>query len=218
MIRSSYSHERVAWCYDWLANAYSRGAISRAKVAQVEGLKPGERVLYVGVGSGEDALQAAKAGAELTCIDVSPAMLQRLRERLIRHDQSAALVCESVFDHRPERAYDVVVANFFLNMYRADGVGPMLDQLHSFLVCQGRLLIADFSPYRGGRLRRLVQDFYYRPVNLAAWALGLCALHPICDYADFMAVHGFELVERRGVSISPGGPEFFDLMTARCQA
>ncbi len=215
MDRSVYSHERVAWCYDWLADRYSLGGIARAKGAQVEHLKMGQRVLYVGVGSGEDAVAAARAGAEVACLDVAPAMLAKLRVRLARENRSARLIAESVFDHVPERGYEVVIANFFLNMYRAEGVARLLEQLHSLLGREGVLMIADFAPPRGPLLRRMLQGCYYAPVNLVAWGLGLCALHPIYDYADFLPEHGFELIRRQGIPIAGNGPAFFETLIAR---
>jgi ubiquinone/menaquinone biosynthesis C-methylase UbiE len=198
-----------------LADHYSLGAIARAKAGQIHLLKPGERVLYVGVGSGEDAILAARAGSKITCVDVSEGMLTLLRGRLDREGRSAELICESLFDHVPDEPYDVVVANFFLNLYAAEGVERALAKLRSLLVIRGTLLIADFAPCRGGWPRRALQIGYYRLVNLVAWALGLCALHPIYDYARFLSIQEFELIERRRVAIAGAGSEFFEFLAAR---
>jgi len=216
MSRTIYSYERVAWCYDWLADRYSLGAISRAKCAHVEGLEAGQRVLYVGVGGGEDAVMALRAGARVTCVDVSPKMLARLGRRLVGEECSATLRTESIFDHAPEHPYDVVVANFFLNLYRSEEVVELLGQLRSLLVKRGRLMIADFAPPAGSRTRRMLQGCYYRPVNVAAWATGLGALHPIYDYATYLHHEGFDLIDRRRVPVFGGaGPEFLEALTAR---
>ena len=60
--RTNYSS--VARLYDALGYLYSGGQISAAKAAQIRYISAGDRVLYAGVGGGEDALLAARARAQ----------------------------------------------------------------------------------------------------------------------------------------------------------
>ena len=53
-----YSYDAVALLYDELAELYSLGRIRRSKEVQLESIAKGDRVLYVGVGRGADALLA----------------------------------------------------------------------------------------------------------------------------------------------------------------
>jgi ubiquinone/menaquinone biosynthesis C-methylase UbiE len=45
------------------------------------GIEPGQRILDVATGSGNVALRAARAGAEVTGLDLTPALLDKARQR-----------------------------------------------------------------------------------------------------------------------------------------
>lgn len=204
-----YSYDRVAWCYDGIAALYSLGAIAATKASQVSLLKPGDRVLYAGVGCGDDALLAARAGARVTAVDVSPRMLRRFEERLGRARLTAELQCGDVLAHRPARPYDAVAANFFLNVFTREALVEVLARLASLLRPGGRLLVADFALPPGGARRRLAEAYYW-PVAGAAWLLGLCALHPIHDYAAAGARVGLRVIGRERFRVLPGVPELYE--------
>ncbi|WP_283134509.1 class I SAM-dependent methyltransferase [Rhizohabitans arisaemae] len=74
--KSTYG-ERIADMYDWMHSAWE----PRETIDAVEGLAMGGAVLELGVGTGRVALPLAKAGLKVTGVDVSPAMLARLREK-----------------------------------------------------------------------------------------------------------------------------------------
>ena len=76
------NYDRFAYVYDWLANAYSCGQIRVCKAAQIRNIAPGARVLYAGVGGGEDAVMAAQKGAHVTIIDLSPRMIAKATKRI----------------------------------------------------------------------------------------------------------------------------------------
>jgi demethylmenaquinone methyltransferase/2-methoxy-6-polyprenyl-1,4-benzoquinol methylase len=209
------SYGAVAWCYDEIAAFYSLGQIGQAKASQVALLEAGECVLYAGVGRGEEALLAAQGGARVTALDSSPAMLARLRRALAREGAQARLVCGDVFDHAPGQPYDVVVANFFLNVFSPDEMRRALRHLVSLVRTGGRVMIADFAPPQGSAAARLVTRVYYRPVSLAAFASRLAALHPIYDYAREFETLGLELIRRDEFRLASWTPVLFESLVAR---
>ena len=220
MTRTCYRYDHVAWCYEWIARVYSLGAIPRAKASQISQLKAGQRVLYVGVGAGEDALLAARAGADLTCIDLSPAMLARLRKRLEGEGLRAELIEADILDYVAAEPYDAVVANFVLNVFCGVAKAQVMKHLVSLLGQDGVLMIADFAPPRRGWLERGLFALYYRPINVAAWLLRLCALHPIYDYAAEFESLGLRALSRTSTPVWSGareiiGPRFFESLVAR---
>lgn len=224
MIRTRYSYDRFAWCYEWIASVISLGAIPRVKASQVVALEPGQRVLYVGVGAGEDALLAARRGVDVTCLDLSRPMLRRVAKRLDNAGLKAELVHDDILDHTISAPYDAVVANFVLNVFSEETLVVVMRHLASLLAPGGRLLIADFTPPGRNPARRLLYAAYYRPINWLAWALRLCALHPIYDYSDYLDVTGLRLIARspqplwrHGLGIE--GPCLFEsLLTERLPA
>jgi Methyltransferase domain len=86
--------------YDRIANIYSCGQIRACKTAQMRNIAPGARVLYAGVGGGEDAVMAARKGAHVTVIDLSPRMLAKASERIT----AAGLEGQVVYPRRHSRA------------------------------------------------------------------------------------------------------------------
>jgi ubiquinone/menaquinone biosynthesis C-methylase UbiE len=214
-----YSYDHVAWCYEQVAAGYSLGAIAATKASQIPALLPGQRVLYVGVGAGEDALLAARRGVDLHGLDLSQAMLRRSARRLERESLDAKLIHADILEHVAPAQYDVVVANFVLNVFSQATLIEVLGHIATLLAPGGRLMIADFTPPGSSPVRRLLYSAYYRPINWIAWAMRLCALHPIYDYADYFDAAGLRLVERNPRPLwsnwlGTSGPLFFENLTA----
>jgi demethylmenaquinone methyltransferase/2-methoxy-6-polyprenyl-1,4-benzoquinol methylase len=212
--RAAYSYDSVAWCYEGIARVYSLGCIQRCKRSQIDELGAGDRVLYVGVGAGEDALLAARRGAEVTGLDLSPAMLSRTRRRFAAEGLPARWLEGDLFDHRSSEPYDAVAANFVLNVLPESWLDRALAQLGGLLRPGGKLLIADFAVPGGGCFERTLSAAYYWPVALAARVLGLCCLHPIHDYTLHLDAGHCDLVARTRFGLAPKLPAFFESLVA----
>lgn len=213
---ADYGYGPVAGFYDELAGFYSRGRIPLTKAAHLAHLRPGDRVLYPGVGRGREAIEAARRGACVTAIDISPAMLRRLQTAFAAEGLEAESIEGDVSRHRPIEPYDVVVANYFLNLFEAARAEAMLAHLARCLRPGGLLVLTDFARPVGGLRGRLASEIYYRPVNWIAWLLGLCALHPILDYRPMLAAGEWEIVgeERHTVFAGPN-PAFVSIVARR---
>jgi 2-polyprenyl-3-methyl-5-hydroxy-6-metoxy-1,4-benzoquinol methylase len=211
-----YSYGSIAGIYDWLAAVYSRGRIGASKRAHLDAIECGDRVLYVGVGRGEDALLAARSGARVTAIDLAPEMLERLSKQLGREDLESDLICGDVSNHQPGELYDVVVANYFLNLFDVERAREMLRHLGELVKPGGSLLLTDFALPRGGSFARAITELYYRPVNWIAWVFGFCALHPILDYARLIEPMGFWIrSERRWPVLFGANPAYVSIVACR---
>jgi len=97
--------------YDWLASVFT--ATRRRAVEQL-GLRPGERVLIVGCGTGLD-LDFISREVTVAGIDVAPGMLNRARIRAQRLGHAADL---RLGDARelpwPDARFDAVILHFIL--------------------------------------------------------------------------------------------------------
>jgi demethylmenaquinone methyltransferase/2-methoxy-6-polyprenyl-1,4-benzoquinol methylase len=201
---ATHSYEGVASFYDELASIYSFGRIESSKRCFLDQLEPGQRVLFVGVGRGRDALAAARRGVNVTAIDLSPRMLAGFEAGLAREGLTATVLRGDVAEHCPDAPYDAVVAHYFLNLYDAQGAREMLAVLLALLRPGGQMLIADFAPAPGQRLSRVLTGLYYGPVNWIAWLLGFCALHPILDYPALLRGSGLRIVDTSHFPLLPG--------------
>ncbi|MFH5803619.1 class I SAM-dependent methyltransferase [Alienimonas sp. DA493] len=178
-------------------------------------LSPGDRALYLGVGTGAEAAAACAQGAKVTAIDRSPRMLARLRRRLDRRGLEAELILGDALAHRRTGRYDLVAAHYFLNLFEPEPMRAALRHAASLLRPGGRLTIADLAPPRGGRLERLANFAYSKAAMAAFRSLRLVPWHPNYDYA----------AECRAVGLRPAGeipfrwlgvgPAFFQTVVAR---
>src|SRR3990172_4035060 len=98
MQHTGKSYDRMAWLYDAAAHLYSGGQIHALKTSQIGELQPGNRVLYAGVGGGEDAVLAAKNHVILTVLDSSPLMLEQAARkfRAAGAQKSIEIICSDV--------------------------------------------------------------------------------------------------------------------------
>lgn len=210
-------YRHVSAVYDALASSYSLGAIDRAKSFHHRHVRRGDSVLYAGAGRGQEVVGALRLGAEVTCIESSPAMALRLHKRLSAVADHFTLIPKPIQALRPEATYDLVVAHFFLNVFDEATMPGVLEHLCRFVKPGGRIVIADFEPatHHAGCADRFARWLYYRPLSVAGWLLRICALHPVYDYAPPLVEQGFEIESRELFRVIPGLPSFYEVIVAK---
>jgi phosphatidylethanolamine/phosphatidyl-N-methylethanolamine N-methyltransferase len=111
-------------------------------------LKPGERVLLVGVGTGAD-LELLPGGIKAVGIDLSPEMLARCRSRLPLPGREVTLIQGDAQKMLAEEsAFDAIIFNLILSVI-PDPVACLRENLRS-LKPAGRAVVFDkFLPYGG---------------------------------------------------------------------
>jgi len=190
----------------------SGSAISRCRLHATSTVVPGQRVLVVGAGHGEDVVAAIAAGGIVTVVELSATMLAHLRARV--GDRPVRLIHGDAFDH--DEVYDIVIANFFLNVFGGDDETRMRRHLVDRVGVGGRLVIGDFAVVTGGLLR---------VVALAHWYLALAvfrvlsgnAVHPQSDHARLVVDDGLRLIGDRRFRVL-GLPLYASLTFERARA
>lgn len=207
---------RLAWFYDAVSDFYSGCQIHALKTSQIDELQPGSRILYAGVGGGEDALLAAERGVMLTVLDASPVMLERAARKIrgARVYDPIEIICSDVLKHERPLYYDVVVANFFLNIFSEPTMKVVLAHLVTMIKPGGKLLIGDFSYPRGRSTTRTIQRMYYYLSMFTFWLLGGTSLHPIYDYPQFFGDVDLRTQSVKRFIVSALFPASFDAITA----
>ena len=96
----------------------------------------------------EDAVMAAKQGAIVTVVELSPEMsiVADVEARESGVDGQIELVEADIMTFKRDRAYDVVVANFFLNVFSMSVMLSVMDHLVSLLWPNGYFDRANFVP------------------------------------------------------------------------
>lgn len=137
--------EALAPYYDRMYDPTGQdGADAAAFVAGL--LPPGGRVLELGVGTGRIAVPLAAAGAEVTGVDASPRML----ERLARRDPAGSVrrVEADMLTYADGGGYDVVLVacNTLFMLLDPDDQLRCLAAARGHLVAGGRLVVEVYSP------------------------------------------------------------------------
>ena len=209
------NYDRAAWFYEKSAKIYSTNQIRASKRYQLKYIQPGDKVLFLGAGAGEDALMAARAGAEVTCLDISQGMLDQVRRKLDRESLQAELICENALTHDREQHYDVVAANYFLTVFRRADMIHMLERTAAYVRPGGYYLIADVARSRGWLPSRLFNIVYLKLAMISFWSMGLVPLHENYDYVKFLEPAGLVHEHTEYFRFAKKGPILFQSIVGR---
>jgi ubiquinone/menaquinone biosynthesis C-methylase UbiE len=130
--------------YDRWMNLITWGQDRRVREAVLGHINAGDRVLDVGCGTGTLAVQAARKGARVTGLDLSPAML-RLAEEKARAAGVEVSLRRGYAQSPPldgER-FDAITATFTLSEMSPDEAEMVVADMAARLKVGGRMIVAD---------------------------------------------------------------------------
>jgi SAM-dependent methyltransferase len=104
----------------------------------VRALKPC-RILVPGCGSGHEVAVLAQEGFDVTALDYSPEAIARTRQRLADENLKATLVEADALTWQPEKPFDAIYEQTCLCALYPDQWRAYADQLHRWLVPNGKL-------------------------------------------------------------------------------
>lgn len=120
--------------------------LERQLILKLVGDVSGRRVLDVGCGDGELAVELAKRGAIVTGIDASTAMIEAAKERARGHDADIVFqVARTEALPFPASEFDVVTAVTILCF--VEDAGPVFSEMARVLEPGGRLVIGELGKW-----------------------------------------------------------------------
>ena len=157
-------YDRIADAYDLIADSNERAA--RQTGVQALALRPGESVLELGFGTGNEILDLAglvgKMG-KVAGIDISPGMLA-VAQRKLAAKTPAALVDLRVGDARtlpfPNAAFDVVYTSFTLELFPEGDIPVVLAEAKRVLKPGGRIGVVSMATVRQGHRASTLEGIY----------------------------------------------------------
>ena len=146
--------------YDFLTGWFLRS--SEASIHRLSLVKPGDKVLDVGCGSGRLTMAAQKwvgSEGETVGIDPSPEMIQVARQNAARRRLAVKFelgVVEAL--PFPDGSFDVVLNRLMLHHLPGDLMQRGLAEMRRVLKPGGVCLVVDFEPPKSGFLRMVVKN------------------------------------------------------------
>ena len=191
--------------YDFLSSIYAGDSILECKKAMLnlEHLEKGAKVWFVGAGHGKDAIHAAELGMNVTVIELSETMVKKFREGVealstpvkINTVQGDILKCDEFGQ------YDMVVANFFLNVFDRAFMLQLLDHMLELTKPGGKFVVGDFELPSGSFLKRNFQRAYWYTAVTGFNIIAKNAIHPIYDYPEILSGRGLVIKDTRHYSL-----------------
>jgi ubiquinone/menaquinone biosynthesis C-methylase UbiE len=115
----------------------------------------GGQVLDLGCGTGQLSIPLAEAGADVTAVDISPLMIEKLAAKAetagIRNLKGVVVSMEEL--DVPPQSLDLVVSNYALHHLRDDEKVALLEKAHRWLRPGGKLVVGDMMFGRGASSR-----------------------------------------------------------------
>ena len=209
----------VASYYDRLGKLYSGGAIEQSKLAAIEYLAPGSRVLIVGAGNGREAVVAAQAGHHVIVLDNSAAMLAHAKKQFnalpLQLQSRIELVLADARTYRCEQPVDALFLHYFLNVFDHASGRQLLLQLVNLVGTDGIISIADFAPASKHRFIASLQWGYYLFVLCFFWLVTKNAWRPLTDHSDWLPANDYIICARRQFPIYGIGPRWYEALIFR---
>ncbi len=184
--------------YEFTGSLYSLGQIPKCKVAMLDSLKSEDKLLIAGVGHGVEAVEAARRGVNVTAVDISKTMLKYMQKKIDRSglNKPIQMINNDILEVKYGQEFDMVIANYFLNVFPREKMLKILTHLTTFVKPGGYMVIGDFVlPKEGGALYKSFQNAYWYIAATLYCLTADNAVHPIYDYPELLKSLNFDIDE-----------------------
>jgi ubiquinone/menaquinone biosynthesis C-methylase UbiE len=183
--------------YDWAVKVMTGGRLDRIKDRIASEVRPGERILDIGCGTGTLAVRCMRRGAWVTGLDSNEFMLGQARKHAAEAGLAdrLELVRDSVTQmgkHFAEGSFDVVTSTMALGEFPRDYLAYILGDCRRVLRPGGRLMIAD-EVWPEKRWARLLYRLGMVILWIPQFLLLRRAFFPIRDLRQVVEEGGFRV-------------------------
>lgn len=163
---------RLAPYYDWMSRAllapFGGDHAFRKRVIATWDIRPGQRVLELGCGTGLMTQHLIRAGADVTAVDRSPDMLARARRRA----PEASYLEQDLNRLEVTGSFDRVIISYVLHELSEQLRQVVLAAARDKLSDAGRVAIVDFELGQPGVVRAALAWYlrWAEPPSASSWA------------------------------------------------
>jgi demethylmenaquinone methyltransferase/2-methoxy-6-polyprenyl-1,4-benzoquinol methylase len=164
-------YDRLSEWYDWVAGSSERRL--RGIGLQLLESRPGESILEIGAGTGENAITLAQQVSSIghvIAIDLSEKMLQRARKKakVANLVYSISFFCADGARLPIPTAYcDAILITFTLELFDTPEIPTVLSECRRVLRAPGRICIVGLSKENPGKFAVRVYEWFH--AHLPAW-------------------------------------------------
>ena len=185
--------------YDWAVKVMTFGRLDQIKDRIAAMVRPGDRVLDVGCGTGTLALRCLERGALVTGLDSAKHMVEQSGRRAAEAGLAdrLTLVQDSVTQlrkHFPAQSFDVIVSTMVLGEFPRQYLDFVMQDCRALLRPGGRLIIAD-EVFPESVPGRLIYSIGLGLLWIPSFLLLRRPLFPIRDLGGVIRAGGFRILD-----------------------
>jgi len=187
-------YDKVVFFYDQLAGFVLGKEYLRSKCAFLESIQPGELVLYIGGGSGENlALIQQRVGenGKVLFVEASQKMIEKAKRRQDhQYSNNVEFLHLSAFNQLPNCEFDFVITQYFLDILSDQEIDYLFEEVGKRAHVGSKWLLVDFFDRKRRRWLQFLMVMFFK----------LFTKNPrrdLPEYHRFFAMHGWELQEEK---------------------
>lgn len=212
MIKKNYKY--LAKIYDLLGGMYTGGQITIAKTVFLANLKKRKNILFLGAGRGGDAYVAKELGHNVHLLENDLYMINEAYKTFRKQFQKNLIINTDIFRYKPQEKYDIIVSNFFLNVFSKEDVLKILNITKNWLEPEGTFFVSDFSPIIYSDYLKYLQTIYFEIPLWVFVKLTGNANHKLTDYGQLLEDQGWLIKEKIPTKIFKFGPPWLTTWAA----
>jgi ubiquinone/menaquinone biosynthesis C-methylase UbiE len=195
------SFDLLAPHYRWMEAILAGGKLQRCRVHWLQSVRDCRRVLLVGEGNGRflEVCAQTMPGARFTVVDASAEMLKQAERRWIAAggNSTRAIFLQATLPglKMPERAFDLVVTNCFLDCFTAEQLEQVVGEIAACATDSARWIVTDFAVPERGFARWRAKAVLHAAYTFFRLTTKISA-HEICPPDPFLEKAGFKLNAR----------------------
>jgi demethylmenaquinone methyltransferase/2-methoxy-6-polyprenyl-1,4-benzoquinol methylase len=192
--------------YDWAVKVMTFGRLDQIKDRVATLVKPGDRVLDIGCGTGTLALRCLRRGAFVTGLDFAKHMIDQSAKRAAEAGvaERLTLVQDSVTQlnkHFRPQSFDLIVSTMVLGEFPRQYLDYVMRDCRSLLRPGGQLVIAD-EVFPESLLGRALYSLGLGLLWIPSFLLLRRPLFPISDLGGIIRAAGFRILDTSAWPVS----------------